>query len=83
MNNALRSLSLTLAATLLGACGSAPVDPGLSITPPPGFPAMRVPADNPFVGREGAQHPWFREARFREHRDEPDFAPRVRATVLR
>jgi cytochrome c peroxidase len=54
MNNALRSLSLTLAATLLGACGSAPVDPGLSITPPPGFPAMRVPADNPFT-REKAE----------------------------
>ena len=41
------------------------------------------PLRSPLVRREGAKHPRFREARFREHGDKPDVAPRVRATGLR
>lgn len=52
MNNALRSLAFALLA--IAGCGDAPVDTGLSITPPRGFPPMRVPADNPFT-REKAE----------------------------
>jgi cytochrome c peroxidase len=50
------SLAFTLAA-LIG-CGDTDVDPPrpteLTLAPPPGFPAMRVPADNPF-SREKAE----------------------------
>jgi cytochrome c peroxidase len=38
----------------LAGCGEAAPDTGLNVTPPPGFPAMRVPADNPF-SREKAE----------------------------
>lgn len=52
-----RSALLSLALCAVG-CGDDPANPPrptvLTATPPPGFPAMRIPADNPFT-REKAE----------------------------
>lgn len=53
----MNSLHVALVSLLLAcasACGAEPAEVGLSITPPEGFPPMRVPADNAF-SREKAE----------------------------
>lgn len=52
--NLSRALLPSIAVAALTACGADAPDAGLSLTPPQGFPAMRVPADNAFT-REKAE----------------------------